>query len=221
LWLGKNCCRKANGPLVLNTLSFKSTSAQNTRQLAGVLAAFFQVGDVVLLSGSLGAGKTTFMKGVAEGLGICDPVTSPTFALAHHYCVSEAEVGAESGHTKSKLAELRHIDLYRLSHPQEMLDYIWEELEQAAVFVEWGERLLDEFSDNRLEIKISFEAIADSLEVSEQASDTPVPDTPAPDIFSPDSRVIELAAVGHRWSQVWKDLATTTAELAASWNELS
>jgi len=195
--------------LVLNTLSFKSTSAQNTRQLAGVLAAFFQVGDVVLLSGSLGAGKTTFMKGVAEGLGICDPVTSPTFALAHHYCVSEAEVGAESGHTKSKLAELRHIDLYRLSHPQEMLDYIWEELEQAAVFVEWGERLLDEFPDNRLEIKISFEAIADSLEASEQASDTSASDT----------RVIELAAVGHRWSQVWKDLATATAKLAASWSE--
>lgn len=221
MWLGKNCCRKANGPLVLNTLSFKSTSAQNTRQLAGVLAAFFQVGDVVLLSGSLGAGKTTFMKGVAEGLGICDPVTSPTFALAHHYRVSEAEVGAESGHTKSKLAELRHIDLYRLSHPQEMLDYIWEELEQAAVFVEWGERLLDEFPDNRLEIKISFEAIADSLEASEQASDTSASDTPAPDISAPDTRVIELAAVGHRWSQVWKDLATATAELAASWNELS
>jgi len=213
LWLGKNCCRKANGPLVLNTLSFVSTSPQNTRQLAGVLAAFFQVGDVVLLSGSLGAGKTTFMKGVAEGLGICDPVTSPTFALAHHYRVSEAEVGAESGHTKSKLAELRHIDLYRLSHPQEMLDYIWEELEQAAVFVEWGERLLDEFSDNRLEIKISFEAIADSLEVSEQASQQ------ASDTSASDSRMIELAAVGHRWSQVWKDLATATAKLADSWSE--
>jgi len=177
------------------------------------LAAFFQVGDVVLLSGSLGAGKTTFMKGVAEGLGICDPVTSPTFALAHHYRVSEAEVGAESGHTKSKLAELRHIDLYRLSHPQEMLDYIWEELEQAAVFVEWGERLLDEFSDNRLEIKISFEAIADSLEVSEQASQQ------ASDTSASDSRMIELAAVGHRWSQVWKDLATATAKLADSWSE--
>lgn len=198
---------------MLNTLSFVSTSPQNTRQLAGVLAAFFQVGDVVLLSGSLGAGKTTFMKGVAEGLGICDPVTSPTFALAHHYRVSEAEVGAESGHTKSKLAELRHIDLYRLSHPQEMLDYIWEELEQAAVFVEWGERLLDEFSDNRLEIKISFEAIADSLEVSEQASQQ------ASDTSASDSRMIELAAVGHRWSQVWKDLATATAKLADSWSE--
>jgi len=206
--------------LVLNTLSFKSTSSQNTRQLAGVLAAFFQVGDVVLLSGSLGAGKTTFMKGVAEGLGICDPVTSPTFALAHHYRVSEAEVGAESGHTKSKLAELRHIDLYRLSHPQEMLDYIWEELEQAAVFVEWGERLLDEFSDNRLEIKIYFEAMADSQPASDApVPDAPVPDTPAPDIFSPDTRVIELAAVGHRWSQVWQDLATATAKLADSWSE--
>ena len=107
-----------------------SRSEQETRGIAAALARTLAPGAVVLLSGDLGAGKTAFVRGLAEGLGI-DPgeVTSPTFTLVHQY---------EGGRLP-----LVHVDLYRLETAD--LDEIGLDLDVAArgvLAVEWPERLV-------------------------------------------------------------------------------
>lgn len=84
-------------------------------------------GDVVLLTGELGAGKTTFVRGVAQGTGSKAWVASPTFQLVRIY---------------PGRVQLAHVDLYRVENPSELSDLGLEELaEQGAVVVEWGERI--------------------------------------------------------------------------------
>ena len=84
-------------------------------------------GDVVLLSGELGAGKTTFVRGVAQGAGSSAPVASPTFQLVRVY---------------PGRVQLAHVDLYRVEDIAELRDFGLEELaQQGAVVVEWGDRL--------------------------------------------------------------------------------
>ena len=84
-------------------------------------------GDVVLLTGELGAGKTTFVRGVAQGIGSSAPVASPTFQLVRVY---------------PGRVQLAHVDLYRIENPAELRELGLEELaEQGAVVVEWGDRL--------------------------------------------------------------------------------
>jgi tRNA threonylcarbamoyladenosine biosynthesis protein TsaE len=84
-------------------------------------------GDLILLQGDLGAGKTTFVRGVARGAGSSAPVASPTFQLVRVY---------------PGRVQLAHVDLYRLESGAELLDLGLDELlDQGAVVVEWGERL--------------------------------------------------------------------------------
>ena len=92
-----------------------------------LLGERLRAGDVVLLLGELGAGKTTFVRGVAQGTGSPDPVASPTFQLVRIY---------------PGLVQLAHVDLYRVERGSELADLGLEELaEQGAVVVEWGDRL--------------------------------------------------------------------------------
>jgi tRNA threonylcarbamoyladenosine biosynthesis protein TsaE len=86
-----------------------------------------RAGDLVLLVGELGAGKTTFVRGVARGTGSQDPVASPTFQLVRVY---------------AGRVQLAHIDLYRIEKASELADLGLDELlDQGAVVVEWGERI--------------------------------------------------------------------------------
>jgi tRNA threonylcarbamoyladenosine biosynthesis protein TsaE len=84
-------------------------------------------GAVVLLSGDLGAGKTTLARAVIRGLGAAEPVSSPTYALVHHYHGARGDI--------------YHVDAYRLSQPDDAADLDWETLASAdALLVEWPER---------------------------------------------------------------------------------
>lgn len=97
-----------------------------TRQLGAALAAALAPGDLIGLEGDLGAGKTVFTQGVAEGLGSAEPATSPSFVLIHVY----------TGRMR-----LAHVDLYRLSSVQAEELGLEDYLADAAGVIEWAERL--------------------------------------------------------------------------------
>jgi tRNA threonylcarbamoyladenosine biosynthesis protein TsaE len=113
-------------------MTTESSSAAETRALAGALAPLCRPGDLVLLSGGLGAGKTVFAQGFAAALGVVGPVTSPTFTLVRQYACPPNPAGIE---------QFVHADLYRLDTLVEVLDLALPELvDDAAVgLVEWGE----------------------------------------------------------------------------------
>jgi tRNA threonylcarbamoyladenosine biosynthesis protein TsaE len=109
--------------------SFVSPSPERTEALGALLGALLQAGDVVLLTGDLGAGKTRFTKGVAAALGVRQAVTSPTFNLVLEYEAAEGGL-------------LRHFDLYRLEDTDELadIDYFGLIEGEAISVVEWGDK---------------------------------------------------------------------------------
>ena len=112
-------------------MAWTSESPGATRELAGRLAGLCRPGDVVLLIGDLGAGKTVFAQGFAAALGVEGPVTSPTFALVRQYrCGADSPVGL-----------LIHADVYRTGSVDEVADLALAELveEDAVALVEWGD----------------------------------------------------------------------------------
>jgi tRNA threonylcarbamoyladenosine biosynthesis protein TsaE len=118
-------------------ITVRTAGADQTRAVGAALAAALRPGDVVVLSGELGAGKTTFAQGVAAGLGVTEPVTSPTFVLVRPYeCAPPGTAG-----NPTALRRLLHADLYRLEHTTEVSDLALGELveEEAAALVEWGD----------------------------------------------------------------------------------
>jgi len=106
-------------------IEMESSSPEETERLAAALAAELAPGDVVTVSGELGSGKTTFVRGAAHALGVEGPVTSPTYTIGHLY---EGRV------------PVSHLDLYRF---EGMSDAEWGDLEsyfgEAITFVEWPE----------------------------------------------------------------------------------
>lgn len=107
--------------------SMTSSSAEATRALGVALGPLLEAGDVLLLSGDLGAGKTQLTKGIAQGLGVGEPVTSPTFNIL---LVHEGRI------------PLYHFDLYRLERASELedLDYFGTLEADGVSVVEWGDR---------------------------------------------------------------------------------
>jgi len=106
-------------------------SAVDTQRAGRDFAHVLRPGDIVLLSGQLGAGKTTFVQGVARGLGVDERVTSPTFTMVRqHECVNERGIST-----------LHHADVYRVESIGEVMDLDLGELveESAVALVEWGE----------------------------------------------------------------------------------
>ena len=128
---------------------FESHSAKETEQFAADLAAKALPGNVYTLTGDLGVGKTVFAKGFAKGLGIMEPVTSPTFTIVQEYL--------------SGRLPLYHFDVYRIGDPDEMeetgfYDYIDR---GGVVLIEWAELIEDVLPGNRTEITISKDLAGD------------------------------------------------------------
>ncbi len=111
------------------TLEMKSMSPQQTRDLGARLGRILRAGDVICLQGDLGAGKTTFVQGMAQGWGSQDSVSSPTFVIVNVYRRTDG-------------AQLFHLDTYRLESVPEAEELDLETmLAQGALIVEWPERL--------------------------------------------------------------------------------
>lgn len=122
---------------------FRTTGPEGTWALGSLLGASLEEGDVVVLSGDLGAGKTNLTKGAAAALGVTEPVTSPTFNI-------------QAVHEGENLT-LFHFDLYRLDDPDQLgdagvLDVVGVE---GASLVEWGEDFADALGADRLDISIT------------------------------------------------------------------
>ena len=130
------------GVNLIPAVSAKTFSVEETRSLASLLSKVFQAGDVVVLSGDLGAGKTAFTQGLGLGLGVEHPVTSPTFTLANKY---EGEI------------TLNHLDVYRLEHFQEVEELGLSELidSNSLTVIEWGNVISSVLTEGYLEISLS------------------------------------------------------------------
>ena len=125
-------------------------SAEAMVELGRLLGMRLRAGDVVILSGDLGAGKTTMMRGVGEGLGVRGPVTSPTFVIARRH---PSQVGGP---------DLVHADAYRLGSAGEFEDLDLD-ADDAVVCVEWGRDRAEGLAEQRLEIDI--ETVGDGRKV--------------------------------------------------------
>lgn len=116
-------------------------TAEDTQDLGRALGRVLRAGDVVVLTGELGAGKTTLTQGLAEGLGVRGPITSPTFVIAR---VHPSLVGGP---------DLVHADAYRLGGAAELDDLDLDaSLEESVTVVEWGHGLAEQLAENLLEI---------------------------------------------------------------------
>jgi tRNA threonylcarbamoyladenosine biosynthesis protein TsaE len=125
------------------TEEYRSEDPSETEEIAARLAAELRAGEVVTVSGELGSGKTTFVRGACRALGVEGPVTSPTFTIGHRYRGREVDVS--------------HLDLYRFTglSPAE-----WGDLEPyfdgAIAFVEWPEAGLGVLPPARFEVRIAY-----------------------------------------------------------------
>jgi tRNA threonylcarbamoyladenosine biosynthesis protein TsaE len=147
------------------TTTVTTNGAAETEAVGAAIAPLLRVGDLVVLNGDLGAGKTTFTKGLARGLGVTQRVTSPTFTIVQEY---EGRV------------PVAHVDVYRLERIQELHDFGFEELIEAAVtIVEWGEAIAPVLPLDRIDVRI---AMLDA------------------DLDPDDRRVVEVVARGPAWT---------------------
>ena len=133
-------------------LRARTEGVEATRELARTMADLVEPGDVLLLTGELGAGKTAFAQGFGAGLGITDQITSPTFTLARQY--------------EGRLP-LHHIDVYRLDRLSEMQDVgIPELLDSGGVLlIEWGDAIEPALPADYLEVRLTYGADDDDREL--------------------------------------------------------
>lgn len=127
---------------VISLQVYNSLSPAATRELARRLAEKLAAGDVVLLQGDLAAGKTEFVKGLAAGLGVSEPVTSPTFTLLNIY--------------RGRLP-VYHFDLYRLETPEELADIGFSEYlgGDGVAVIEWPDLFPAEMPDEFIRVELS------------------------------------------------------------------
>ena len=122
-----------------------TTSADETRALAGAVAGLVRGGDILLLAGELGAGKTCFTQGLGRALGVDEQITSPTFTLLRPY--------------DGTALRLLHADVYRLEHLQEIVDLgITEQVDgEAVAVIEWGDMAEPVLPADFLEIRLAYD----------------------------------------------------------------
>jgi tRNA threonylcarbamoyladenosine biosynthesis protein TsaE len=118
-------------------------SVEQTRELGEALAGLARPGDIVVLAGDLGAGKTAFVQGFGRGLGVEERITSPTFTLVHVY--------------EGRLP-IHHLDVYRLDQLSEAVDLGLPEMldEGGVVLIEWGDAITPVLPHDYLEVRLTF-----------------------------------------------------------------
>jgi tRNA threonylcarbamoyladenosine biosynthesis protein TsaE len=166
-----------------------TTDVEGTRSLAGALAALCVPGDIVLLAGDLGAGKTAFAQGFGRALGVRGPITSPTFALLRQYPCGEGAVRT-----------LLHADVYRLDHLQEIVDLgLGELVEDGGVaVVEWGDVAEPVLGPGSLTVTIA----PGPADLGGEADE--------------DTRSISIRPIGTGWDSRWEQLVAAVEPWAVT-----
>ncbi|WP_405586375.1 tRNA (adenosine(37)-N6)-threonylcarbamoyltransferase complex ATPase subunit type 1 TsaE [Streptomyces sp. NBC_01190] len=164
----------ANATADAPTIRITVRNPERMHELGRRLASLLTPGDLVLLSGELGAGKTTLTRGLGEGLGVRGAVTSPTFVIAR---VHPSLGGGPA---------LVHVDAYRLSGGLDQMEDLDLDvsLPESVVVVEWGDGKVEDLSDARLHVSISRTAGPE-----------------APEAEGDDVREVTVTGVGPRWAK--------------------
>ncbi len=176
-----------NGPVPTPRSIIVSTAGQ-MRQLGRSLATVLRAGDLVILTGGLGAGKTTLTQGIGDGLKVRGPVTSPTFVIARVHPPLAALAGAANPGPA-----LVHADAYRLGNALELDDIDLDaDTASAVTVVEWGEGMAEGLSADRVQITIT-PARAGLADPEGAPADVP--------------RIVQISLVGERWEGIKLPLA--------------
>ncbi|MGH9119529.1 MAG: tRNA (adenosine(37)-N6)-threonylcarbamoyltransferase complex ATPase subunit type 1 TsaE [Acidimicrobiales bacterium] len=130
------------GGLTMERISARTRSVDETRKLGAAVAELCRPGDVILLAGDLGAGKTALVQGIGAAFGIDEPITSPTFVLARQY--------------QGRFV-LHHLDVYRLDQLDEVYDIGLPEMldDSAVVVIEWGDAIATALPADYLEVRLT------------------------------------------------------------------
>jgi tRNA threonylcarbamoyladenosine biosynthesis protein TsaE len=169
----------------------RAASLSDTHAIASALAGLARVGDIIVLAGEMGAGKTAFAQGFGRALGVTETITSPTFTLVHSYpCPGKVT--------------LHHADIYRLESTGAVDELALPELAEfdGIVLVEWGDVAAAGFGDH-LEVRLGRDDLDDT-----GGDDTDEGEDGVDDDFGLDeSRLIELEATGRSWAGRWDRLS--------------
>jgi len=156
------------------------SSQESTARIAHALAGNLRSGDLVILTGELGAGKTTFTRALGEGLGVRGNVISPTFVLSRIH-PNDPEGSRPGG------PDLVHVDAYRLGSPEEVDDLDLEySMDRSVTVIEWGAGLVEHLSESRIEIVLERSLGDDAPVIQGDEEDT-------------EPRRMTIQFVGPRW----------------------
>jgi tRNA threonylcarbamoyladenosine biosynthesis protein TsaE len=200
------------GSLCGTALTLTVSAAEEMRELGRRLASVLTAGDLVILSGGLGAGKTTLTQGIGDGLGVRGPITSPTFVIARVHPPLAASAAGGNGAAGRRPA-LVHADAYRLGSVLELDDLDLDaDTASSVTVVEWGEGLAEGLSADRLEITIA--PVAAAQDGMSEAAPAVVTGEAAGADGDEDAdcgaegaagdlpRTVRISAVGERWEGV-------------------
>ncbi|MBM6589012.1 tRNA (adenosine(37)-N6)-threonylcarbamoyltransferase complex ATPase subunit type 1 TsaE [Brevibacterium sp. RIT 803] len=191
-------------------MKLQLTSLDQMRSFAEALAGHLRAGDLLILSGNLGAGKTTFTQSLGRALGVAGRITSPTFVIARkHPSLDEGP-------------SLVHVDAYRLSDAEELGDLdLDSELDESITVVEWGAGLAEQLSSDYLGLTITpmFDLAADDGGgVGDNAADDAAEDDAddAADDDEDERRLVELHGHGSSWDARLQQVRDSLRTLACA-----
>ena len=178
---------------VMSTLRVRTENAKQSQKLAAAIADVLIDGDLMVLLGDIGAGKTCFTQGLARGLGVAERVTSPTFTLVNHY--------------QGRL-ELHHLDVYRIDDIADTTDLdLYELAEQGVTVVEWGSQIDPVLPTDRLQLTLRLPPCGDV------PLDEPTTLQESEKDLQENVRIISLEVIGERWA----DRLTSLTEAVTPW----